>query len=104
MKITNLSDAKIKQTDNVNFDYGQIKKGSNTTFQLIIEETAPISFVKNRNCGCFTVKGSTEEGKVKLDLTYNSNLLGSFNKDVNIFYNQEGQEKRVTLKIKGNVR
>jgi len=103
MKITNLTEAKVKLTEDT-LDYGKIKKGSNTTFQLLIEENEPISFVKNKNCGCFKVKGSNEDGKIKLDFTYDSNLLGEFNKPINIFYNHEGVEKRVTIKVKGNVR
>ena len=103
MTITNLTEAKVTQTGET-FDYGKIKKGSNSLFQIIIEEDSPIDFKRTKACGCMTLKCVTEDGKVKCDVSYNSNLVGDFNKPVEIFYLYGDTEKKTTIKVKGTVK
>lgn len=104
MKITNLSSGKVSQIDETTFDYGKIKKGSNTTFQLLFAEDSPIAYSKKSHCGCFTINMAQEEGSIKATFSYDSNLLGEFNKPVSIFYKKDGKEEKVQIKIKGIVK
>ncbi len=89
-------------------DYGTIKKGADGTYEFVFKNTGkePLILSKPRsNCGC-TVPDWPQEPIMpgqsnKIKVTYNTNLIGVFNKQVTIISNASNSP--VVLQIKGTV-
>ncbi len=85
----------------VNFAvYGKINKSLET-------------HIKNKNidglqikssCGCTTANPKHTSEGISLEVNYDTTRLGSFNKNVIMRYNIEGEQKQTTINIKGNVK
>lgn len=106
--IKNLSPHKIKEiqsADSYNISYGQIKKGSDTQIQLLLEEEGKVlSNATSKHCGCLTFNSVNEGGAIKINIRYNSNLSGQFDKPMNITYREDGQERKLKINVKGVVK
>jgi len=103
MKVNNLTPHKLKEAGLSTFDYGNIKKGEDTTVNFLLEDLDVI-YARASHCGCFSVNANSEKNGILLTVRYNSNLLGSFNKPITVYYTQNGQLLNNKITIKGNVK
>lgn len=101
--------APVMTFEKTTHDYGTIQKGSDGAYEFVFKNTGkePLILSKPRsNCGC-TVPDWPQEPIMpgqsnKIKVTYNTNLIGIFNKQVTIISNAVNSP--VVLQIKGTVK
>lgn len=104
MEIINLSTEKGQLNNNV-FDYGEIKRNTDTKIQILLKSNDPLQHKSiSSSCGCTGVETTETDGNLIIKIGYNSNLLGSFNKKLTEIYIIGGQKKELQITIKGTVK
>lgn len=100
------SDSIIFET--IVYDYGTIEQGSdgNCEFKFTNKGESPLILSNVRaSCGCTAPKWTKEPvqpgANGTIDVSYNTNLVGAFNKTITV--NSNAANSVVTLRIKGNV-
>ncbi|MEM0999071.1 MAG: DUF1573 domain-containing protein [Bacteroidota bacterium] len=92
-------------------DFGTVEQGDKTqvtfTFTNISDQPVKLANVK-ASCGCTTPKWTREEvkpgDKGEINVTYNSNRVGAFNKSVRVNYNDRTDPVMVYIKGKVNAK
>jgi len=90
------------------YDYGTIEQGSDgaSVFKFTNKGETPLILSNVRaSCGCTVPKWTKEPiqpgASGTIDVNYNTNLIGTFNKTITV--NSNAVNSVLTLRIKGNV-
>lgn len=90
------------------FHLGTLQRGNPVTITATIRNTGDVPFIifdTKASCGCTDVLYDKEpvlpDASTKIEITYNADDTGYFNKTVSVYGNAEGSP--VVLRLKGNV-
>ncbi|WP_298648987.1 DUF1573 domain-containing protein [uncultured Proteiniphilum sp.] len=91
------------------FDLGTLQQGNPVTITATIHNTGDVPFLifdTKASCGCtdvlYSKKPVLPDASTKIEITYNANDTGYFNKTVSVYGNAEGSP--VVLRLKGYVK
>jgi len=94
---------------NTEHDYQTIEQGGNGTYKFTFTNTGKTPLILTNvvsSCGCTTPVWPKEPikagGKAEIEVGYNTNIVGPFNKSITVFSN--GKTSPVMLHIKGEVK
>lgn len=90
-------------------DFGELMQGGDASFTFKFKNVGTEAIVisdARKSCGCTTPKNWTKDavppgGEGYVDVAYDSNRIGGFNKSVTIISNASGGDK--VIYIKGNI-
>jgi len=102
MKIT--TDKRVKEVaENTSYmiQYGTIKKGSDTSVLIVIEDAEHVSATKT--CGCTMPSIVSTPGRIELTITYDSKKLGVINQRVVEKVLDKGVEKSISFNLTGTI-
>ena len=93
--------------DTIVLDYGVIKYASNSSVNLQLITEKYTSHTVTKQCGCTVPKLKENDRGYILNITYDTKRLGTFEKNVNIQFinnnNNKLERENLTVKIKGTV-
>lgn len=98
----------IVQADQTEFNLGTLKRDNPTTVSALINNIGEVPFIVydiKTSCGCTSIGYSKEPvipgSSMEIEITYNAEDLGYFNKTVSIYGNMD--KSPLIVRLKGNV-
>lgn len=105
LKDPNETGASLNKDKTLVLDYGEIKKGNKSEVEIVLKHKIDIEVGRVlTSCGCATPKLDKEKDKTFLSVTYDTKIVGTANRKLEVQYKKNGEFNTLVVNIKINVK